>query len=187
MKGITFDGDFDPLPVGCRTTCAAVIVVLSVVPSTRAVSPLMTALAGTELVSCSYFVDEVSSTVTFSPAEVIRSKPELDTPLTFPIDPPADGPDRALDSLPPGMPCAGVADAGDTAVAVPAPVLAVALTMPAAVPPIARVVAQIARDLVSLRENTGITFFQSRSVTRSLAIHTAAALGAGWDIPGSAA
>ncbi len=47
-------------------TCVAVIVVLSVVPITRAVLPFATALAlaNVELVPRSYFVDAVSFTVT---------------------------------------------------------------------------------------------------------------------------
>jgi hypothetical protein len=64
-----------------------------------------------ECVPFSYVVVDVSSTVTFSPAEVTSSKPDLDTPLTLPIDPPAAAPDRALDSPPPdpdGAPCAAV-------------------------------------------------------------------------------
>jgi hypothetical protein len=39
--------------------------------------------------------------VTFWPADVVRVKPEVDRLLTVPDDPPAAGPDRALDPLPP--------------------------------------------------------------------------------------
>ena len=81
-------------------TCVAVIVVLSVVPSTRVVLPLVTALTDAELVPFSYVVDDVSLTVTFWPADVNSSKPDEDTLLTLPIDPPAAGPDRALDPPP---------------------------------------------------------------------------------------
>jgi hypothetical protein len=50
---------------GCAITSLAVIVVLSVVPSTRTVSPVVTALAEAGLVSFSYVVVEASLTVTF--------------------------------------------------------------------------------------------------------------------------
>ena len=62
-------------------TWVAVIVVLSVVPSTRAVLPLVTALADADFVPFSYFVDEVSLMVTFSPADVDNLKPEVETLL----------------------------------------------------------------------------------------------------------
>jgi hypothetical protein len=90
------------------------IVVLSVVPTTRAVSPLVTALADAALIRFSYVVDDVSFTVTFSPADVNSPKPEDDTLLTFPTDPPAAGPDRALAPPPPNPgdpPDAAVVDA----------------------------------------------------------------------------
>jgi hypothetical protein len=49
-------------------------------------------------------------TVTFWPAEVVRVKPDADTLLAVPTEPPAAGPDRALDPLaavpePPGNAC----------------------------------------------------------------------------------
>jgi hypothetical protein len=81
-------------------TWLAVIVVLSVVPSTRAVVPLVTALADAEFVPFSYVVDDVSLIVTFSPADVNSPKPDVDTLLTVPIDPPVAGPDRAFDPPP---------------------------------------------------------------------------------------
>ena len=46
--------------------------------------------------------------VSFSPAEVDSVKPEEDTPLTVPLDPPAAGPDRALDPPPDPEPPAGL-------------------------------------------------------------------------------
>jgi hypothetical protein len=52
---------------GSTITCVAVIVVLSVVPSTRTVEPLVTALAETLLVPSSYLVDPANLTVTFWP------------------------------------------------------------------------------------------------------------------------
>jgi len=100
LKGTTCDDVLDALFVGCTMTCVAVIVVLLVVPSTRAVLPLATALADAEFVPFSYVVDDVSLTVTFSPADVNSSKPDVDTLLTLPIDPPAAGPERALDPAP---------------------------------------------------------------------------------------
>jgi hypothetical protein len=130
LKGITFDDDSGPLFVGCTMTCVAVIVVLSVVPSTRAVLPFLTALANAEFVPFSYVVDDVSLTVTISPADVKNPKPEVDTLVTLPIDPPAAGPDRALDPPPPGTRCPDVAEVDVAIVALPDPVLAVALTMP---------------------------------------------------------
>jgi hypothetical protein len=38
--------------------------------------------------------------VTFWPAVVVSVKPDVDTLLAVPIEPPAAGPDRALDPLP---------------------------------------------------------------------------------------
>jgi hypothetical protein len=68
-------------------------------------------------------------TVTFWPADVVSVKPDVDRLLTVPDDPPAAGPDRALDPPPP--------DAGPLAVLVLVLVLAaagllleVALTIP---------------------------------------------------------
>jgi hypothetical protein len=46
-------------------TSVAVIVVPLVVPSTRTLAPLVTALAELELVPCWYVVDDVLLTVTF--------------------------------------------------------------------------------------------------------------------------
>jgi hypothetical protein len=151
LKAITFDEDSGTF-VGCTTTCVAVIVVLSVVPSTSAVLPLVTALDDAELVPFSYVVDDVSLTVTFWPFDVKSPKPEVETLVTLPIDPPAAGPDRALD---PPLPGADIAEVDDAVVAAPEPVLAVALTMPYAPPPIAMAVAPMAMDLVSLWETMG--------------------------------
>jgi hypothetical protein len=44
-------------------------------------------------------VEDASLTVTFWPAGVDRVKPDADTLLTVPIEPPAAGADRALDPL----------------------------------------------------------------------------------------
>jgi hypothetical protein len=59
------------------------------------------ALAEVELVPFWYFVEDASSTVTFWPADVVSAKLDLDTLPTVPDDPPAAGPDRALDPPPP--------------------------------------------------------------------------------------
>jgi hypothetical protein len=91
--------------------------------------------------------------VTFSPAEVATVKPDVDTLLTAPIDPPAAGPDRALDPPPADWDCPDVAEAEAAVFAVPEPVLAAALRMPYAPPPIAIAAAPMAMDLVSLRLN----------------------------------
>jgi hypothetical protein len=64
------------------------------------------ALADIELDPFLYFVEEVSSTVTFWPAEVVMVKSDLDTLSTVPDDPPEAGPDRALDPPPGGAPAA---------------------------------------------------------------------------------
>jgi hypothetical protein len=85
---------------------------------------LVTALDDADLVPFSYVVDDVSLMVTFSPADVKRPNSAVDTLFTLPIDPPAAGPERALD-LPPE-----VGEADVPVVALPEPVLAVALTMP---------------------------------------------------------
>ncbi len=81
---------------GCTMTWVAVMVVLSVVPSTRTGSPVVTALAEAGLVPFSHVVEDASLTVTFWPAEVDSVKPAEDTLLIVPDDPPAAGPDRAL-------------------------------------------------------------------------------------------
>src|ERR1700730_488936 len=91
----------DPPPIGCTMTCVAVMVVLLVVPSTRTGSPVVMALAEVELVPFWYVVEDVSLTVAFTPADVVLVKLDVDTLLTVPIDPPAAGPDRALDPPPP--------------------------------------------------------------------------------------
>jgi hypothetical protein len=57
-------------------------------------------------------------------------KLDLETLATVPADPPAAGPDRAFDPPPPAKRGADRAAVDDAVVAVLAPVLAVALTMP---------------------------------------------------------
>jgi hypothetical protein len=57
-------------------------------------------------------------------------KLDVETLLTVPDDPPAAGPDRALDPPPPGTCRADIAEVDDAVVAVPELVLAVAPTMP---------------------------------------------------------
>jgi len=73
-----------------------------------------------------YVVEDVSSTVTFWPADVVTVKPDVERLLTVPDAPPAAGPDRALDPPPPdpippagplpGTDCPGV-EVGGVAVA----------------------------------------------------------------------
>jgi len=85
------------------------------------------ALAEIEPVPFLYVVDDVVLMVTFWSAGVVIVKLDFDTVSTVPVDPPAAGPDRALDPPPesPGLPDAAKGD-----VAVDGLVLAVALTMP---------------------------------------------------------
>jgi hypothetical protein len=93
-------------------------------------------------------------TVTFCPAEVVSVKPDADTLVTLPDDPPAAGPDRALDPPPPvpnGPPGALEATCEVVAaVAVLEPLLEVALTIPNALPATASAAAPAAIHLVSL-------------------------------------
>jgi hypothetical protein len=63
--------------------------------------------------------------VTFWPVEVVSVKPEEDTPLIVPDDPPAAGPERALESPPDPNPPAGLLLA-----AVVEALLEVAVTIP---------------------------------------------------------
>jgi hypothetical protein len=88
------------------------------------------ALAERELVPLWYFVDDVFLTVTFWPADVDIVKLDLETLSTVPDDPPAAGPDRALDPPLPGTRCFDSAGVDAAVVAAPELVLAVALTMP---------------------------------------------------------
>jgi len=88
------------------------------------------ALAELELVPLRYFVEDAFLTVTFCPAEVEIVKLDLETLSTVPDDPPAAGPDRALDPPLGGTGWPGVAEVDVAVVAAPEPVLAVALTMP---------------------------------------------------------
>jgi hypothetical protein len=93
------------------------------------------ALAELERVPMRYLVDVALLTVTFCPAAVNIEKLDLDTLPTVPTDPPAAGPDRALEFPLPGTRCPDIAevdddDAAAVVVAVFEPILAVALTMP---------------------------------------------------------
>jgi hypothetical protein len=75
------------------------------VPSTRTCLPLVIALFEVEVVPFTYFVDDSSSTVTSWPADVAKVKLDLATFPTVPDDPPAAGPERALDPWPPDPRC----------------------------------------------------------------------------------
>jgi hypothetical protein len=105
------------------------------------------ALAEVELVPVRYVVEDAFLTVTFWPADVDTVKLEVDTLLTVPTTPPAAGPDRALD---PAF-AADLAFAVCPVVAPAEPLLEVALTIPAAPPPMTTTAAPMARGLVSLR------------------------------------
>ena len=78
-------------------------------------------------------MEDASSTVTFWPADVVIVKPEVDTLPTVPEDPPAAGPDRALDAPPPdpGPPVGLVlAEAAGLVLAAAEPLPEAALTIP---------------------------------------------------------
>ena len=75
-------------------------------------------------------------------------KPDVDRLLTVPDDPPAAGPDRALDPPPPELLLAA-----GVVLAAADPLLEVALTIPKEPPATAMAAAPTAMDLVSLREN----------------------------------
>jgi hypothetical protein len=83
-----------------------------------------------ELVPFLYVVEDASLTVTFWPADVEIVKLDVDTLSTVPDDPPAAGPDRALDPPRLDAGCPDAADGDAAVVAVPEPVPAVALTTP---------------------------------------------------------
>jgi hypothetical protein len=91
----------DLSPVGCTMTCVAVMVVPLTVPSTRTVSPVVMALAEVAFVAFLDVVAEASLTVTCCPGDVDSVKLDAETVPTVPTAPPAAGPDRALDPLPP--------------------------------------------------------------------------------------
>jgi|GEM_PF-4113286 len=111
-------------------TWPAVMVVPFVIPSTRTLSPFVMELAERELVPFRYVVEDTFLTVTFWPAGVVIVKLDVDTPSTVPDDPPAAGPDRALDPAPRDTGWPDVAEADVAVAAAPEPVRAVALTMP---------------------------------------------------------
>ncbi|HEV3267634.1 MAG TPA: hypothetical protein VGZ68_04470 [Acidimicrobiales bacterium] len=97
MKGITFDED-DPLAVVvCTMTCAALMVVPFTVPRTRTDWPFLTSKAVIGVVFFRYFVADVSFTVTFWAADVVRVKLDFDKLVIVPDEPPAAGPDRAFE------------------------------------------------------------------------------------------
>jgi hypothetical protein len=124
------------------------MVVLLTVPSTRTLSAVVIALAEVGLVPFWYVVEDASSTVTFGPADVVMVKPDVDTLPTVPDDPPAAGPDRALDPPPPEPLLA----AGELLLAA-AGLLEVALTIPEEQPATAMATTPATMDMVSLRED----------------------------------
>src|ERR1700678_2271891 len=95
--------------------------------------------------------------VTFSPVEVVSVNPEEDTLVIVPIDPPAAGPDLALEPLPDPNPPAGLLVAAGEAVAgAPLAVLVVPLLQAATVA-ITPAVAATAMTLPRLLENICLT------------------------------
>src|SRR3954468_10824733 len=103
---------------GWMITCVAVMVVPFVVPSARTFSPFAIALADAGLIPFWYAVAEVSSTVTFWPADVVIVKPDVESASTVPTAPPAAGADRAFDPPPadPPAPLGSVVVVGCAAV-----------------------------------------------------------------------
>jgi hypothetical protein len=102
MTPAAWEAAVSSLFAGCTVICVAVIVVAFVVPRTRTFVPLVMALADVALVPFWYVVVDVSFTATFWSAAVVRVKLDVDTLSTVPDEPPAAGPDRALDP-PPGI------------------------------------------------------------------------------------
>jgi hypothetical protein len=113
----------------------------------------VTALAAAAVVPFLYAVDEVSWTVTFWPAEVRSVKPEVEMSFTVPIDPPAAGPDRALDP-----PLAAPRNAGGAvaALAVVGLLLDVALMTPYAPPATAAAASTAKKKRMGLGENIAV-------------------------------
>src|ERR1700753_1577018 len=126
-------------------TRVAVMVVLSVVPSTRTGWPFVTALAEAALDRFSYVVDAVSLTVTFTLPTVVTVKPDLDVLLTVPVVPPGSGPDRALELLPDAK------YAATSLLAVDEPLPEVSLTIPKEPPAIATAATPPMMNLACLR------------------------------------
>jgi hypothetical protein len=102
-----------------------------------------------------YAVDDVSLTVTFWPAEVASVKPDAEMSVTVPIDPPAAGPDRALD---PALPSPRNAGGAVAALAVAGLLLDVALTIPYAPPATAATARAATKKRTGLRENIACSF-----------------------------
>jgi hypothetical protein len=100
--------------------------------------------------------------VTFPPVGVERMKPDVETLLAVPIEPPAAGPDRAFEPWPPDPDAPENAAArppppvvGTDAAAVEPP-LEAALTIPNVPVPITMAAMPAARNLVDLREKVGL-------------------------------
>jgi hypothetical protein len=129
------------------------MVVLSTVPITSAVWPVVTALAAAAVVPFLYAVDEVSLTVTFWPAEVTSVKPDVEMSFTVPIAPPAAGPERALD---PPLPAPRNAGGAVAAMAVAGLLLDVALRSPYVPPATAAAARPVTRKRMGLGENIAV-------------------------------
>ena len=101
-------------------------------------------------------------------------KPGVDTLLTVPDDPPAAGPDRALDPLPPELLLAAgevLLAAGEVLLAAGEALLEVALTIPEEQPATAIAATPATMDMVSLRENTGRAPVVDAIDLRAAAVH----------------
>jgi hypothetical protein len=97
-------------------------------------------------------------------------KPEVDTLVTLPDDPPAAGPDRAFDPPPPDPKCPPEALEATcevvAALAVLEPLLEVALTIPNAPPATASAAAPAAIHLVSLVRKNMLGLLRSLPIDR---------------------
>jgi hypothetical protein len=137
------------------------------VPSTKTGSPVATAADVAVLVPFSKVVADASLMVTLPPVAVVSVKPEDDRLVIVPTDPPAAGPDRALEPLPDPNPpaglllAAGVAGAllaaGVAGALLAAGVPGVLLLLQAATVAITAAAAAAAMTLLCLLENMCLT------------------------------
>jgi hypothetical protein len=105
-------------------------------------------------------VEDASLIVTFSPVAVVSVNPEEDTLVIVPADPPAAGPDRALEPLPDPNPPAGLllAAAGAAAADELLALAVLDVLLPQAVTEaIATAAAPVAMTLLRLLENMRLT------------------------------
>src|SRR6202167_3547992 len=95
--------------------------------------------------------------VTFSPVAVVSVNPEGDTLVIVPADPPAAGPDRALEAPPDAGPPAGLLLAAAEAEVLPAAAVPEALLPQAATAAIRTAAAPAAMTALRLLENICLT------------------------------